>query len=115
MAAGSQSTDQLLQDIRSLVSASSFCYQDFDFKCQGSVFSAYQCVQTTSGGAVSAHTFGNSPGLNNHYGTFRCDDNSGTYVDSGSFGPSVLPVVKWLPGDIGDAGDISDAFDSSDR
>ena len=85
-----------------LISSASKCSQDFEYKCAGSVLTNYQCVNS---GANPINDFGHNPGQGHSHGSYRCDLNSGSHTDTGTFTKGVLPIAQWLPGDIGDSGE----------
>lgn len=91
IAVSGQSQTQAYADLKLLVDSQAMCQQPFTFKCDGSIITDYQCVNSQS---YKLAAFANS---NN------CDGNQDNVhqTDTGVLTSAVLPVQKLLPGDIG--------------
>merc|ERR1711871_1711403 len=101
-----------IRDIKRLVDSYSTCSQAFEYHCIGSVFQhtdtsgrdGYQCINNAS---IKLVDYSVDPGVTGvSYGTRNCDRNDAVErMDTGTLPQSVLPVTRWLPGDIDGAGE----------
>merc|ERR1711871_64133 len=104
--------DACIRDIKRLVDSYSTCSQAFEYHCIGSVFQhtdtsgrdGYQCINNAS---IKLVDYSVDPGVTGvSYGTRNCDRNDAVErMDTGTLPQSVLPVTRWLPGDIDGAGE----------
>ena len=91
IAVSGQSQAQAYADLKLLVDSQAMCQQPFTFKCDGSILTDYQCVNTAS---IKLATYADST---------NCDGNQDNVhqTDTGVLDSSALPVQMLLPGDIG--------------